>query len=114
MTWGYHMIVDCFDANYEAITDAKTIEKFARTLVKRIDMVPFGDPQIVHFGEGDKEGYTLVQLIQTSNITAHFVNDTKSIYLDVFSCKPYKQETVIETVREFFNPVSIMERFIER
>lgn len=48
-------------------------------LVKDIDMVPYGGPQVVHFGSGNKAGYTLVQLIETSNITAHFVEETNDL-----------------------------------
>jgi hypothetical protein len=53
--------------------------------VKEIDMVAFGAPRIVRFGSDHCKGYTLVQLIQTSNITAHFAEDTNDVYLDVFS-----------------------------
>jgi S-adenosylmethionine decarboxylase len=79
------------------------IGQFARTLVKRIDMVPYGEPQVVKFGSGGKEGYTLVQLIETSNITAHFVDENNSMYLDVFSCKDFDHEVVQEAVHEFFD-----------
>jgi S-adenosylmethionine/arginine decarboxylase-like enzyme len=66
-------------------------------------MVPFGQPQVVMFGSGNKKGYTLVQLIETSNITAHFVEENNSMYLDVFSCKDFDPEVVKEAVHEFFD-----------
>jgi hypothetical protein len=31
----------------------------------------------------------MYQLIETSNLSGHFVDDTKDIYFDVFSCKQY-------------------------
>jgi S-adenosylmethionine/arginine decarboxylase-like enzyme len=61
-------------------------------------MVPFGEPQIVMFGSGNKKGYTLVQLIETSNITAHFVEETDDLYLDVFSCKEFEEKDVIQMI----------------
>jgi S-adenosylmethionine/arginine decarboxylase-like enzyme len=79
------------------------ITNFATTLVKRIDMVPFGQPQVVMFGSGNKKGYTLIQLIETSNIAAHFVEENNSMYLDVFSCKDFDPEVVKEAVHEFFD-----------
>jgi S-adenosylmethionine/arginine decarboxylase-like enzyme len=82
---------------------AKVVAGFARSLVKRIDMVPFGSPQVVMFGSGSKKGYTLVQLIETSNITAHFVEENNSMYLDVFSCKDFDPDVVEEAVKEFFD-----------
>jgi S-adenosylmethionine/arginine decarboxylase-like enzyme len=77
-------------------------------------MVPFGPPQVHHFGSGNKAGYTLVQLIETSNITAHFVEETNDMYLDVFSCKPFQSDVVSETVREFFGYADANIQFLSR
>lgn len=114
MAWGYHLILDCYDADKKLITDAKNIAAFAKTLVNRIDMKAYGEPQVIHFGEDDKQGYTLVQLIETSNIVAHFCDESGNFYLDVFSCKPYNTTKVFETVNEFFSPKMIRERYVER
>lgn len=114
MPWGYHLILDCYDADKELISSKTNVEAFAKTLVERIDMKAYGEPQVIHFGEGDKEGFTLVQLIETSNICAHFSNDTGNFYLDVFSCKPYETTTVLEVVNQFFAPKKIRERYVER
>lgn len=114
MAWGYHLILNCYDADKELITDPKNIEAFVIALVKRIDMVAYGKPQIIHFGEGDKAGYTLIQLIETSNITAHFCDESGNFYLDVFSCKEYDKDSVIEVVSQFFSPRIFHETFLER
>ena len=114
MAWGYHLILDCYEADKALITDAKHIADFAKTLVDRIDMVAYGEPQIIHFGEDDKQGFTLVQLIETSNIVAHFCDDSGNFYMDVFSCKPYSTIVVIDLIKEYFSPKLVKERFIER
>jgi len=77
-------------------------------------MKAYGEPQVIHFGEDDKLGYTLVQLIETSNICAQFSEETGNFYLDVFSCKPYSQEEVLNTVNQFFKPERVETKFIER
>jgi S-adenosylmethionine/arginine decarboxylase-like enzyme len=112
--WGYHLTLDCGECDSDAIKNYDIIYKFTKQLVKDIDMVAYGEPQIVDFGSGDKAGYTLVQLIETSNICAHFVNESNAIYLDVFSCKPYDENTVIDLVREYFAPKSIKRSYISR
>lgn len=114
MAWGYHLIVDAYEAPIELISSGPNIEQFAKTLVKRIDMKAYGEPQVIHFGEDDKLGYTLVQLIETSNIVAHFSEETGNFYLDVFSCKPYSQDEVLNTVNQFFKPERVETKFIER
>ena len=114
MAWGYHLVLDCYDADKELITSSTNIAAFAKALVKRINMKAYGEPQVIHFGEDDKQGYTLVQLIETSNIVAHFCDDSGNFYLDVFSCKPYENAVVVETVKQFFAPKTYVERYIER
>jgi len=102
-TWGKHLILDAAGCSPTMIGNSTVITNFARSLVKRIDMVPFGSPQVVMFGTGIKKGYTLVQLIETSNITAHFVEENNSMYLDVFSCKDFDPYVVEEAVKEYFD-----------
>ena len=114
MHWGYHLIIDAAKCSPAKIRCARNIDTFAKTLVKRIDMVPFGNPQIQHFGSGNKAGFTLVQLIETSNITAHFVEETNDMYLDVFSCKPFEAKAVTETVLEFFGYADANIQFLTR
>jgi S-adenosylmethionine/arginine decarboxylase-like enzyme len=66
------------------------------------------------FGTGNKKGYTLVQLIETSNITAHFVEETNDVYIDVFSCKPFNKKDVDRVVLDFFGPKRKKSTFIVR
>jgi S-adenosylmethionine/arginine decarboxylase-like enzyme len=77
-------------------------------------MVPYGCPQIVMFGSGNKKGYTLVQLIETSNICAHFVEETDDMYLDIFSCKKFEIPAVEETLHKYFKPLIIKKTYLER
>jgi len=102
--WGYHLIVNARNCRPAAIRSAETITHFTKTLVKKIDMVPYGEPQVVLFGTGNKKGYTLVQLIETSNICAHFTEETNDMYLDVFSCKPFQSKEVLEVMQSYFDP----------
>ena len=112
--WGYHLILDCAGCNHNAITDYDNVYNFSKQLVIDIDMVAYGEPQIVNFGSGDKAGFTLVQLIETSNICCHFVNELDEMYLDVFSCKPYDPQVVEDLVVRFFNVKSVRKAYLER
>ena len=114
MSWGYHLTLDCRACDKSKITSAENISAFAKELVKRIDMVAYGEPQVVHFGKEDKTGYTLVQLIETSNICGHFCDDTGDCYIDVFSCKPYDNAEVVRTVEEFFAPSGVRVNYLTR
>jgi len=112
--WGYHLLVNAADCTPDAIRSASTIREFTKELVDAIDMVSFGSPMVVRFGEGNKEGYSLVQLIETYNITAHFVEQTNDIYLDIFSCKPFNQKDAMRVFKKYFNPRKVEVQFIKR
>lgn len=112
--WGYHAIVDAAGCDHALITSRENVYNFAKQLVKDIDMVAYGEPQIVDFGSGDKAGFTLVQLIETSNICAHFVNELDQMYLDVFSCKPFDEKVVEELVVKYFGAQHLRRAFLKR
>jgi S-adenosylmethionine/arginine decarboxylase-like enzyme len=112
--WGYHLILDAAGCDLASISDGENIKAFARELVTAIDMVAFGEPQAVHFGAGNKAGYTLVQLIETSNICAHFVEEHSHFYLDVFSCKEFNPEVVIEVAKKYFKCTHFNTAVLER
>lgn len=114
MTWGYHLVLDGFDCDPGAIRDQFVIQAFSEKVVKDIDMTPFGGPLIIKFGSGEAQGYTLCQLIETSNITAHFAEETNAMYLDVFSCKEYDPAIVENLVKEFFKPKKVKKKFLKR
>jgi S-adenosylmethionine/arginine decarboxylase-like enzyme len=102
--WGMAASIDIYGCDPDSIRDADLIGRFTSELCDLIAMKRFGETQIVHFGEDERvAGYSMVQLIETSLISAHFANHTNTVYLDVFSCKPYDPETVREFARKFFN-----------
>lgn len=112
--WGYHLLVNAADCTPAAIRSASIIREFTKELVDAIHMVAFGSPTVVRFGEGNKEGYSLVQLIETSNITAHFVEETNDIYLDIFSCKAFNQKDAMKVFKKYFNPRKVEVQFLKR
>ena len=112
--WGQHLVIDAARCAPEMIRCSSNIYRFTRELVKKIDMVAYGEPQIVMFGTGNKKGYTLVQLIETSNICAHFVEETNDMYLDVFSCKPFDTHVVMGVVADYFRPDEVSHRNMSR
>jgi S-adenosylmethionine/arginine decarboxylase-like enzyme len=112
--WGTHLVVDVARCAPHMIRCPGNIYRFSGELVKKIDMVAYGPPQIVMFGTGNKKGYTLVQLIETSNICAHFVEETNDMYLDVFSCKEFDPHVVVSVIAEYFKPAEFNTRFLVR
>jgi S-adenosylmethionine/arginine decarboxylase-like enzyme len=101
--WGIASAIDIYDCNPEKIRDAEAIKQFVVELCDLIEMKRFGECKVVHFGEDDKvAGFSMVQLIETSLISAHFANQTNTTYLDVFSCKTYDPEKVRTFAQGYF------------
>lgn len=114
--WGKHLILDVKECDIGAVTNRNTLNAWVTTLVDRIGMKAYGQPQIEHFAAHDPEtaGFTLIQLIETSAITGHFVDKNGDAYIDIFSCKEFDTKLVVTTVEEFFCPISIKTICIDR
>jgi S-adenosylmethionine/arginine decarboxylase-like enzyme len=101
--WGISSSFDIYNCKPETIRDADKIRQFVRELCDLIEMKRFQDTIVVNFGEDERvAGFSMIQLIETSLISAHFANLTNTTYLDVFSCKPYDPAMVEKFTTGFF------------
>lgn len=105
--WGVEVWLDLKSCN-DNVKNADTIKQFAKDLVESIQMEQYGETQCVHFGKDDKKGYTLSGLLTTSNYCAHFSDETRDGYLNVFSCKNVDTDAVIECVYRWFAPEKVV------
>lgn len=114
--WGYHLMLDCRHGDIEKVKSRDVIYAFVKELVPAIDMKAFGEPIIEHFATHNPNagGHSLLQLIETSDITGHFVDINGDFYIDVFSCKDFSIEKVKEVVNKHFGPEQIKVTYIER
>ncbi|MDD2696921.1 MAG: S-adenosylmethionine decarboxylase, partial [Candidatus Pacebacteria bacterium] len=71
---------------------------------KVIKMKPYGEPVIPDFGYALSKtaGPSLVQLIESSSITAHYSPHWRMVCLNIFTCKSFDAETALKYVKEFF------------
>jgi S-adenosylmethionine/arginine decarboxylase-like enzyme len=101
--WGLACSFDIYDCNPDTIRDAEAIKRFVYELCDLIKMKRFGECVVVNFGEDERvAGFSMMQLIETSLISAHFANASNTTYLDVFSCKLYDPAMVEEFALDFF------------
>jgi S-adenosylmethionine/arginine decarboxylase-like enzyme len=114
--WGYHLMLDCAGCKVDGgIGSKEAIYNFIKELVVAIDMEAHGEPIIEYLLPGDpKQGYSLMQLITTSNICGHFMDLDGTAYFDVFSCREYDQQTVIDMVNKYFAPQRTRINFVTR
>lgn len=101
--YGRHVMLDCSGCN-ENLLEIPVMRKFIKELVDRIDMRAFGEAHVHRFGSGQETGISAVQLIETSAITLHTNDAARDLYLDVFSCKEFEADTVVQVVNDYFSP----------
>lgn len=111
--YGKHLMITAVRCN-ENLLEVDTIARFIKELVPKIDMTAHGDVVAARFGEGQEVGISAVQLIITSSITIHTNDMARDMYLDVFSCKWFDDDTVVRFVEEYFAPEDIKEAVMLR
>ena len=101
--WGLYSCVDIHNCDPDIIRDEEMIRQYVIQLCDLIEMKRFNEAQVVHFGKDERiAGYSMIQLIETSLISGHFVNLTNTAYIDVFSCKYYDPEVIAHFSLSFF------------
>ena len=103
LAWGLSTSVDIYGCNPETIRSRERIVQFTHELCDLLGVKRYGETQVVRFGDDPRVyGYSMVQLIETSLVSAHFAEDSDAVYLDIFSCKWYDVEAAAEYAKEFF------------
>jgi S-adenosylmethionine decarboxylase len=114
--WGYHLILDVSGCDQTLMSNKENVYNWITNLVKDIDMKPIGEPSIEYTAADDidKAGFTAIQVIVTSSIVAHFIDATKQIYIDVFSCKKFDIDIVKRSIETYFKAGKMREFYLTR
>jgi S-adenosylmethionine/arginine decarboxylase-like enzyme len=95
-------LITVYGCDEKLVRDRDYLENFSRDLCKVIRMKPFGQPLIERFGQGRLKGYSLVQLIETSNITVHLDEPGNKAFVDICSCRPFISEKAADFSKKYF------------
>ena len=107
-SWGISTAIDLHGCRPDLIRDAGKIKEFTIQLCDLIKVRRFGECIVVHFGESEAiEGFSLVQLIETSLVSGHFANLTNNAYIDIFSCRYYEPGIAIHFCQTFFEAETV-------
>ena len=114
--WGYHLMIDCSACDREKVKDLNNIKKFINATVRVCKMKKLGDLKVENLQSGDKKlfGYSVVQIIHTSSITCHLMDLSGDVYIDIFSCKEFNCDDVINLIEKYFEPEKMNKHFILR
>jgi S-adenosylmethionine/arginine decarboxylase-like enzyme len=87
--WGLLAAIDLHDCERELLEDPDRIRAFVTALVDAIEMRAHGPVLLERFGDGELEGWSAMQFIETSSITLHADEFGGRCFVDVFSCRSF-------------------------
>jgi len=95
-------LINLYECDKSLIADTKKIKQFIDQLCKEIEVEKYGKPLVKKFGQGNQEGYSAFQFIETSSITIHFDNFRNKAFIDICSCAPFNPRKAALFSKSFF------------
>ena len=96
----FHIICDLSGCNGN-ISDPAKVREFLEGLVKKVDMSILEGP-IITEGQPDNPGVTGLVIIDFSHISCHTFTKYNEALIDIFSCKFFERNPVVDYCCEFF------------
>ena len=112
--FGKHLVLDLKNCNHKKMITTSSMRQFVIDLCFLIDMNRFEETLIRRLGKGKLEGYSLFQFIETSNITIHFEEIKNQVFIDLFSCKDFNENSVINFSKNYFEGEILESRVFKR
>ena len=102
-----HLIIRAEVLN--APKDINYMNKWFHELIKEIDMKILMGPYLVYLDKEGNRGFTGAAIIETSHIVMHTWDECSPsiIQLDVYSCKDFDKQIVLDKLKEF--DISVVE-----
>lgn len=101
--WGKLATINLISCN-NYVKNPKKMREFCNKLCILIKMKKYGPLHLKKFGVGKLEGYSFMQFIETSSITAHFEHQQNPMkaFIDIFSCKDFNEKKAFAFCKKFF------------
>lgn len=112
--FGMELAINLAGCNPDIINSPDRLVDYVTSLAAHIGMTTYGPAQVEYFGEGDLAGWTVIQLITTSNINLHAVDTNNTCYINVFSCRPFDAETAATFTADYFDAGAYTTDLLER
>lgn len=115
--WGYHLIVDCFGCSEDSCCSLDRGYEFLDKICLFLKMTKQTQPYIFKTCETafpGKPGYSGWVPIIESGIQIHTSAANQFISIDVYSCKTYDPQAVVDFCQNWFQPSHIETQMIHR
>jgi S-adenosylmethionine/arginine decarboxylase-like enzyme len=106
--WGTLAAIDLHGCGIDRLSDPGRIRAFVPEVIDAIGMRAHGPLLLERFGDGDLEGWSAMQFIETSSITIHADETSGRCFVDVFSCRPFDPVIAAAVAVERFGGTSTL------
>jgi S-adenosylmethionine decarboxylase len=95
--------------------DDQALTTFMHDLVTRIGMTVIAGPLVAtEQGPPEKAGKSAVVILAESHAAVHTYPHLREIFVDIFSCKPFREEDVLAEFHRLVGDFAITERSLTR
>ena len=115
---GPHLMLDCYECDKEKLNDLNLVYKLLDELPSEIGMHKMTLPYVVTWDGGktsnDPGGISGFVMIAESHVSIHTFPDQGYFTMDLYSCKDFDKEFVVEYVKNLFGAKRIEQEFVHR
>ena len=106
-TFGLHLTLDASGCkNKEALTSQSKIYDLLESLPSEIKMhrmtLPYVCKWIDPFSTSDVPGISGIVMLAESHISIHTFPDYNYVFIDIFSCRGFEKDLIINKFKDFF------------
>mgnify|MGYP002626111702 CR=1 FL=1 len=76
------------------------VQDLVRTLLSDLQMQELGALEFFPAVDLRAPGWSFIQPITTSHISGHYFDSPASVFIDIYSCQPFDNATVVQRVHE--------------
>lgn len=112
--FGKELILDLYDCDPKVLRSKKKILEYSNKICKLIKVKKHKKAIIERFGKDLAFGFSLVQLIESSLISAHFSEKLNRAYINIFSCKSFNGKKAKDFTKKFFKAKKVKSKILLR
>jgi len=108
--FGEHLIFDAYGCPLDKLTDKQLCITVLNKLAELAEMNPISEPYVINadsnetLGGKDPGGFSGFLIIQESHVSIHTFAKRGFVTIDLYSCKRFKTEGVMEYLIDTFEP----------
>ena len=111
-----HLVLRAEVGDCPAEESLHEVLEWMKNLIKKIDMKLMQGPAVCYVDQPGNRGTTCMALIETSHIVIHIWDEPEPgiIQLDIYSCKEFKLDIVMNHIKQYFSVINIQYKFLDR